>query len=247
MMFLVPTVFASVPELDYVLKTNSRGEINRPCFNSANADSGGWCSNDSQCQLSVFNAANKQIIAGFNMTNKISTHNITLPILNETGIYSASMACKERGNLSGYDTFQFGVNDAGRDYTGMSYILYIIGGLALLFGVFAFYLNEHLRLAFILLTILMLPLGLWVGLDLANNTWMGQGIINIIATGFYVSLIGFGAMVLYTLWDMTMALRIRRSPINSYNLSAQSSPLKHNAYAQKKAEYAEKHKDREYQ
>ena len=152
------------------------------------------------------------------------------------------MACQTPKNLTGYDTFFFGVNNAGRDYTGSGFILYIIAGLAILFGVLAVILNEKLRLAFIMLTVLMLPIGLWSALDIANNTWVGQAVINMISAGFMISLIGYVAMTLYVLWDLLMQIRLKKNAINTQNLSEKGSPL----YWQKKQKYVEKNPDREF-
>ena len=240
---MVSSVFAV--DLDYVLKTGQPVSISRPCFDQANTN--GWCAAGTQCQLNVFDSDNNPVILGANMTNKISTHNITITNINTSGVFKADMACQTPTNTTGYDSFYFGINDAGRDYSGSTYLLYIIAGLGVLFGVLVGLVGDsNLRLAFILLTVLMLPLGLWTGLQIATNTWMGQNIINMIAFGFYVSLIGFGAVMLYVLWTMLMALRISRNKINTYNISKQGSPL-HTSYTQKKAEYAEKHEGREYE
>ena len=240
LLMAVVSSYASTPDLDYVYMTDQPGEISRPCFDTGGWS--GWCSNETLCQISVFNDINHPIILGANMTNQISTHNFTLPVFNDSGIYKVDMACMTPNNLTGYDTFFFGVNNAGSNYNDNSSVMFILGiliGLIILFALCAYFLNDWLRMSFLLLTILMLPVTLWVSMDIARNSFMGEAVVNVIATGYYVSLTGFVAMLLYFLIVLLSQLKIRNNTIKP---SDTGSPL----YWRKKQDYAKKHPDRHF-
>ena len=244
-LIVLPIFITSVTaqtELDYVYKLGStnRTEISRPCFNSANGDSGGWCSNETKCQLTITDPQNFYIVSGGNMTNQISRYNYTLPILSIPGVYKCDMACTDH-NLTGADTFFFGLNNAGSDYNTNGSVIFILGillGLMILFSLCAYFLNDWLRMSFLGLAILMLPVTLWVCLDIARNTFMGAAVINIISGGFIISTVGFVAMLLYFLIILLSQLKIRHNTVES-----KGSPL----YWKKKQDYADKHKNREFE
>jgi len=238
-LLLIPFSYAQTTseDLDYVYKIGSNAtEINRPCFNSGAT---GWCSSGARCQLTVTDPGSRVIVDGGNMTNQISRHNFTLPTLTTLGIYKADMACSD-SNLTGANTFFFGVNNAGSDYNKNSSVMFILGiliGLMILFSLCAYFLNEWLRMSFLVLAVLMLPVTLWVSLDIARNSFMGAAVVNVMSTGFIVSLIGFVAIGLYVLIILLSQIKLRDNRIES-----KGSPL----YWNKKQEYAKKHPDREF-
>jgi hypothetical protein len=202
---------ASAADLEYVYKLNSDNSINRPCFNQG---TNGWCSAGATCEVTVLDENLDVLIPGGQMTNQISFHNYSLPPISKQGIYKVDMACSDN-NQTGYDTFYFGVNEAGSDYskaTGMFILLGVLVILMILFGVFSYYLSDSLRLAFLLLTFLMLPVTLWVALNIVKNAFMGDMFINLLTWSFGVSLVGFFTMVLYVCFTLFMALKIQKSP-----------------------------------
>jgi uncharacterized membrane protein len=232
---------SSTEELEYMFKTSNQSIISRPCFNAAISSPGGWCSNTTVCQLTITDPTNKVIIAGQNMTNQISFYNYTLPLLATPGIYKADMACNDN-NLTGYDSFFFGINQAGQNYNGSiaPYVLLtILIALTVLFAYLGFKMEQAMRLVFLTTAILLVPISLWVGLDIARNSFMGDSVINVLATGFFTSLVCFVGFVFYVLISLTMQLKINKTMSIPNN---KASPY----YWQKKKEYKEKHQGEEY-
>ena len=242
-MFLIPFgVASSNTDLEYVFKVNNNSVISRPCFNTAAHGTNGWCSASAICQLTVMDPDNIVIVSGQNMTNQISLHNYTMPLLTKAGIYKADMSCNDN-NLTGYDSFFFGVNQAGQDYNGSiaSYVLLAFLAIFIaLFAYLAFKMEEALRLVFMTIVILLIPVSLWVGLDIARNSFMGEAVINVLSTLFLSSLACFAAFVFYVLIKLTMQLKINKT-IGIPN-DNKASPR----YWQKKEDYKKKHRGEEY-
>jgi hypothetical protein len=235
---LIVPAFA-VENLDYVFKQGNNSQISRPCYNTGET---GYCGASAMCALSVFGPDNLPIVLGKNMTNQIYTHNYTLPVLTEPGVYKTDIACTEN-NVTGYDSFFFGVNQAGKNYNGSAgpYILLAILALfAALFAYLAFKMETSLKLVFMTLVILLIPVSLWVGLDIARNSFMSSAVINVLSTLFVTSLSGFAAFAFYVLIKLTMQLKINKTVgIPNDN---KASP----AYWQRKEDYKKKHIGREY-
>jgi hypothetical protein len=227
-------------DIQYTFKQYNDSAISRPCFSSFGPS--GWCSSGTVCQLTVTDPDSELLVNGSNMTNQIFRHNLTLPILNKTGIYKADMACNDN-NLTGYDSFFFGVNPAGKNYnTSIApyFLLTLLIGLIVLFAYFGFKVEVAMRMVFLTLAVLLLPVSLWVGLDIARNSFIGEAVINVLSTGFYVSFIGFVGFVFYVLISLLSQLKINKT-ISIPNNKA--SPY----YWNKKKEYKENHRGEEYE
>jgi hypothetical protein len=241
LMLAIMIVPALAVDLDYVFKQGNDSSISRPCYNTGDT---GYCSNESTCALTVFNPDNSVLIFGKNMTNQIYTHNYTLPNLNDTGVYKVDMACSDH-NITGYDSFFFGVNQAGKDYNdsvGSYFILGIVILFMILFALASYFMENSLKLVFLLMTFLMLPVTLWVSLDIARNSFMSTALIAILSSGYGISLICFAAMCLFVLVKLTMQLKINKNAINTSNLGNKASP----AYWNRKQKYKANHSGEEY-
>lgn len=229
--FLLCFVTVEASELDYVYKLNDNISISRPCFNSDTTT--GWCSNAAVCQITVADPDNNLIVSGANMTNQVSFNNITLKNISKMGVYKADMACYDN-NQTGYNTFFFGVNEAGFDYRENGAIPYILGILFLLFigfGVAAFKLEDALRLAFLLLSTLMIPVALFITSNVVKNSFMGANIINLVTWSFGISTVLYFGMVLYVLFTLLMAQKIKDNRVPTYG-----SPL-YNAKTKREDDY----------
>ncbi len=245
LIFLFVSVFLgayATEDIEYTFKSNTDSIISRPCFSSYGPS--GWCSNQSVCQLTVFDPDNDIVVAGKNMTNKVYTHNYTISSTNltKTGIYKADMACSD-ANLTGYDSFFFAVNQAGKNYneTVAPYaLLTILIALTILFAYFGFKMEQAMRMLFITLAIMLIPVGLWVGLDISRNSFMGEAVTNVLSTGFVVSLACFAGFVFYVLISLTMQLKINKTMSIPNN---KASPY----YWNKKHEYKKTHRGEEYE
>ncbi len=200
-------------DLDYVYPTNSTITINRPCFNSESPT--GWCSASTQCKLSVLDTNNNLIILSQNMTNNQSIQTYTInSSITSNSIYQANIACVD-GNTTGSDSFYFGVNNAGTDYRENSGIFFILGVIILLIIIFAaliFLVEEGLKLALLTAVFVMLPVALWLTLQIVDNSFMSEGVVNITSGGFILSLTALTAVALYALWKLTMGLKIEKNP-----------------------------------
>lgn len=237
--FLTP-VFATDKTLDYVFKQYNNSEIQRPCYNTG---TNGYCSPGAICAISVYDPDNVAIVFGRNMTNQIYTQNYTLPVLNKSGIYKADIGCAEPDNTTGYESFFFGVNQAGSDYNtsnGPYFILGIVILLLIAFALASYFLEDALKLVFLVMSFIMLSITLWVSLDIARNTFISNAIINVLSTGFTVSLVCFGGIVLYVLITLLTQLKIRKT------ISIQKQPG-NPAYWQRRQESKKRRQGEEYQ
>jgi hypothetical protein len=203
------TVHATDVEIEYTFKMAPTISIERPCFSDT-----GWCTGAAVCNLKVTDPDNNIIVQNGVMTNQVSFHNLSVSNISKTGIYKADMVCTDNG-VSGFNSFFFAVNDAGFDYRqngGVGFILGTVILLMVLFGIASFYMNDGLRLAFLTLTFLMLPVSLWIALNIVRNSFMGSTFVSLLTWAYGASLVGFFGMVLYVLFTLTMALRLKKNP-----------------------------------
>jgi len=211
-MFLVfvISVQAQSDAPEYVFKLGNETSISRPCFTSGAT---GYCDATARCIISVFDPDNNIVVLGASMSNLNYTHNITLPLLTKAGIYKCDMACSQN-NLTGSDTFFFAMNNAGQNYNGSSGTYFLLGIVILfmiIFAIASYFLDNALKVVFLFMTFLMLPVTLWVSLDIARNTFMSLGLINVLSTCFVLSLICFGGFVLYIFITLFMQLKIKKT------------------------------------
>lgn len=237
-MFLIFLTGTYAVDLDYTFAKANSISLNRPCFYTVSPD--GWCPSSTVCQMTVTAQNGSIVILGQNMTNLNSTHNLTIFNLSN-GIYKTDVACSYN-NLSGYDTFYFGVNNVGENYNETIAPFIILGILIILliaFIVTTFIVEESLRLVFLFLSILMLPITLWYALDVARNSFMGSTAIAMLSVGYMISLTCLGGFVFYILWTLMMKWKIKKTMSIP---KVQGSP----AYWQKKQKYKDTHQGEEY-
>jgi len=215
MLVLIPSVYAEAPQdLSYTFKTGTNVTIIRPCVNTLSPT--GSCSTNLSCQISVTDQDNNIVVFGQTMTNTFSTYNTyenaTINI-SQNGIYKADIVCLDTGE-PGFDSFYFGVNEAGTDYRTNSGIMFLLGItilLMIIFGLFAYFLEKTLRIVFMLLSAMMLPVSVWITSQIVANSFFAQNLVNVINGGYTLSLIFFGTFVLYVLVSLTSKLTLRNN------------------------------------
>lgn len=214
LMFILALAPAYAQTLETVYQQNTTLLFTRPCYSTTSSN--GFCPSTTTCSLTVSDNKNTIITSNKTMTNQIFFHNATLYNVSN-GVYRADMACGDSStNLTGSDSFYFGVNDAGSDYSNNYLMFFIVGMIFIIMVVFfflAYMLNDGLRLPFVLLGFLMLPVGLWFAMKLAANSFVAIDILNILNFAYIASLTGFIAMILYGAWALTMGLTIKKDPV----------------------------------
>lgn len=211
LMSLVGSVFAQ--DLDYVYPTSNNVTVNRPCFNSESPN--GWCTVTTACELSVLDSKNNIILSNQAMTNNEAIQTYTInQNLTSNSIYQASISCVD-GNVTGADTFYFGINSAGSDYRENKAIWFILGIvilIMLIFSIFVFLVEEWLKLAFFIGAFLMLPVSLWLATQIVENSFMNNNLGSVASGAFSVSVVSFFAIVMYACWKLIMGLKIKKEP-----------------------------------
>lgn len=203
------SVFAS--SLDYVVPLSNNVTINLPCFNTNSSN--GLCSGSTACSITVINSSRVALVTNKTMTNNINSFSFNLP--NATaGTYTGFATCSDAG-VNGFSVINFGVNEAGVDYRDSNLPWFALGTLILLFTIFLVagsILTEGLKLAFFLLTILMIPISLWTASYFATNSFAGTAMLNILSWSYIISLSAFFAASLYVLWQLMMGEKIEKRP-----------------------------------
>ena len=107
---------------DFVFKQNQQADIKLSCFNANNS----FCSNSTNCTITINTPTSSNIINNKNMTHNPSYYNYTIPPSNLTsfGEYNGVMQCTD-GSDEGYTLFTFEITPNGTKPSTTQGIIYI--------------------------------------------------------------------------------------------------------------------------
>lgn len=209
--FCISMFFVDAQEVTTVYKYSEQGIFfTQPCFSETSSD--GLCPSSTICSITITDN-NNIIVNNGNATIGKGYINYTITNVTTPSIYRASIGCSD-SNITGFTSLYFGVTESGYNYSSnylMFFLIFIMLSLLALFITLAIKLNNGLAHAFLLLTFVILAIIFWLGLTIVNNSFVNLFIISMINTGYWLSLLLLLVMSLYSLWVLTMNLKIRKN------------------------------------
>lgn len=193
---LVLCSISAIAEPQYYFKVyNSKTNIKIPCLNNNT-----YCSNATNCNITIIDSNNNDVVLNNAMTNNIAYHNYTLTNISVLGDYQATMICND-SNRYGYSLFSFQVNNVGKKienvlpYTLVLVVLFIIS----LVGIFIF-LSVKNPLAYpLMISSALLNVGIFFYLYM--NT---MALSNVFYMGYMVSLFILSGICLLCFWELVI-------------------------------------------
>jgi len=157
------------------------------------------------------------------MTQTGSVYNYSICNTTQIGNYIYCVIGDPSGVIK-TDCVNFEVNDRGvaiKDNTTNIAIIGVLIMIILLGAFFTFYLDNNLKFAFFLGTILATVFSLNLISNVASTAGASQTIVDLLFFGYRIGLYIFWALFLYVLFKLTMELRVRDNRVPT-----QGSPLK---------------------
>ena len=158
------------------------------------------------------------------MTKRGTVYNYSVCNTTMIGTYIYCTKGNPGGNNDVVQCVDFEVNDRGvaiKDNTTNIAIIITLIIIILLGGFFTFYLDNALKFAFFLGTVLMVVFSLNVISNIASSAGASLAVVNLLWLGYKIGLYLFYALFLYVLIKLTMELKIRKNPVPTMG-----SPLK---------------------
>lgn len=209
---IVPSVFAQTTgsNTEFIGKQNTIIDLKVPCFDGNRT----FCQPPVQCNITLIYPNSSVLINNQAMTNQYSFNNFSLSALQTSlaGLYQGTVLCSD-GINNGFSDITLIINRDGLDLSGnITALLVIVATLTALlifFIVLAVILEEALRLVFVGLSFIMVPIILFVVSSIVNDALMPLAVINIVETGYILSLTMLFGYALYILWKLTMGLKVQ--------------------------------------